>query len=306
MNIGITGSTGLLGRAMASAAAAAGHTVIAYTRQNPPRTPILGSHTCLVSTAEIPLPPTRLDALIHLSGENLLGLWTPAKRRRLWSSRVQFTQRLVENLAQWPAELRPKVLLCASGAAYYGSQADASLTETSPAGEGFLAELCAAWEGAARQAEALGIRVIPLRTGMVISPQGGAYPLMRLAFKLGLGGRLGSGQQWVPWIHHQDYTTLALWAAQQPGLSGPLNFCAPAPLTNAELTRTLAQHLRRPAFMHAPAWLLRLLLPGLATEMLLCSQRILPQRALDAGFQFRYPSWHAAITGIDNTASAAL
>ncbi|MCA1962818.1 MAG: TIGR01777 family oxidoreductase, partial [Prosthecobacter sp.] len=293
MKIGITGVSGLIGQKVGQLALAAGHEVIGYSRRAL-SAPHVATRFCQ-STAHDVLPETPLDALVHLAGESLLGVWTAAKQRRIWESRVQLTQALVARLATWPPQNRPRVLLCASGIGFYGDRGDEVLGEHSRAGSGFLADLCQAWEAAARQAEALGIRVVLLRTGVVLATEGGAYPLMRLAFRFGLGGRLGSGRQWVSWIHAQDEATLILWAAETESVSGPLNLCAPEPVTNADFTRALAHRLHRPAMLHAPAFALRLLAGGMAREMLLASQRAQPQVAQAQGYRFAYPSLSEAL-----------
>ena len=249
------------------------------------------------------LPETRLDALVHLAGESLMGLWTKTKRERIWKSRVDFTQGLVKHLSTWKAENRPRVLVCASGAGFYGDRGDDMLDESSPSGAGFLAELCVEWEKAAKEAESLGIRVVMLRTGMVLGPDGGAFPLLKRVFGLGLGGRLGSGRQWMPWIHVEDAASLILRAVEHDGIRGPINLTAPQAVTNAEFTQTLAQALHRPAFFHAPAFAMRLLLRGMADEMLLGSQRVNPRVATDSGYTFAHPNLQGALQVLLNQES---
>ncbi len=291
MRIGITGATGFIGRHLAAYATGQGHEVIAYSRRP-------GSGLTQPKQAPHALPETPLDALVHLSGESLMGLWTAEKRDRIWKSRVDFTESLVAHLGTWKAENRPKVLVCASGAGFYGNSGADAVDETSPRGEGFLADVCAGWEAAAHRAEALGMRVITSRTGMVLGRDGGAFPLLRRVFACGLGGRLGSGQQWMPWIHIDDAVQLLLLAITTETVSGPLNLCAPEAVTNAEFTQKLAAGLHRPAFFHAPAFALKLLLRGMADEMFLGGQRVVPRVATRMGCPFLHPTLSGALASL--------
>jgi uncharacterized protein (TIGR01777 family) len=295
MRIGITGATGFIGSHFALLAHSRGHQIVAYTRGK--TTPPVADQ-CLRQPKKAPhaLPETQLDALVHLSGESLMGLWTPEKRDRIWKSRVDFTEELVAHLDTWRPENRPKVLVCASGAGFYGNTGPIAVDETSPRGEGFLADVCAGWEKAAHRAEALGMRVITLRTGMVLGRDGGASPLLRRVFGLGLGGRLGSGQQWMSWIHLNDAVEIILKAVETSTASGPVNLCAPGAVTNEEFTRILAAALKRPAFFHVPAFALRLLLRGMAEEMLLSGQRVIPRVATEMGYAFEHPDLSSAIS----------
>lgn len=298
MRIGITGATGFIGEHFALFACAPGE-VIAYTRGSHPW-PVGNAHEILRQPVDAPhaLPETRLDALVHLAGESLMGLWTPEKKARIRRSRVDFTEGLVTHLGTWKKENLPKVLVCASGAGFYGDCGEAHLDEDSPQGTGFLAEICGGWESAARRAEELGVRVVTLRTGMVLGKDGGAFPLLRRVFGLGLGGRLGSGAQWMPWIHVHDAARMIRLAVDNDSIRGPLNLCAPGAVTNAEFTRALAASLKRPAFFHAPAFALRLFLRGMAEEMLLGSQRAAPKKALEAGYAFEFPKLEEALASL--------
>lgn len=296
MRIGITGATGFIGSHLASLAQEQGHAVIAYSRGKRP--PMKGEGMQLPKKAPYALPETRLDALVHLSGESLMGLWTQEKRDRIWKSRVDFTEALVAHLGTWKEENRPKVLVCASGAGFYGNSGADAVDENAPRGEGFLADVCAGWEKAAQRAEALGMRVITLRTSMVLGQDGGAFPLLRRVFSWGLGGRLGSGQQWMSWIHIEDATQIMLKAITTESVRGPVNLCAPVAVTNAEFTHQLAAALHRPAFFHAPAFALRLLLRGMADEMLLSGQRAIPRVAVEMGYGFKYPDISSAFKAL--------
>ena len=284
----------MIGQAVGTLALGSGHEVIGYSRRPMDQVPHLTRS--VVSSSETPLPETKLDALIHLAGESLLGLWTKAKLERIWKSRVDLTKQIVAQLRSWKPENRPRVLLCASGVGYYGNRGDEVLEENAPAGEGYLAGLCREWELAAKQASALGTRVVLLRTGVVLGPNGGAFPLMRRIFACGVGGRMGSGRQWMPWIHEQDEATLILWALENESVVGPVNLCSPHPVTNADFTRQLAKHLHRPAFLHTPAFLMRLMPRRMADEILLTSQRAFPRVATDLGYRFAYPTLDDALT----------
>jgi len=298
MRIGITGATGFIGGQLALRAQGRGHQVVAYSRRQ--GSYVRSSQETLYQPNQAPhaLPEAQLDVLVHLSGESLMGLWTQSKRERIWKSRVDFTKALVTHLGTWKAENRPKVLVCASGAGFYGNCGDAPVDESAPRGSGFLAEVCAGWEKAARGAEALGLRVVNLRTGMVLGAEGGAFPLLRKVFSLGLGGRLGSGKQWMPWIHIDDVAALILQAVDATEVRGPVNLCAPEAVTNAAFTRALAATLRRPAFFHAPAFALRLLLRGMAEEMLLSGQRVIPRVAQEMGYDFEHPTLAGALKAL--------
>ncbi|MDZ4403092.1 TIGR01777 family oxidoreductase [Prosthecobacter sp.] len=298
MRIGITGATGFIGGHLALLAQGSGHEVIAYSRRAGSFVPI--SQETLYQPKKEPhaLPETRLDALVHLSGESLMGLWTHEKRDRIWKSRVDFTEALVAHLGTWQVENRPKMLVCASGAGFYGNSHDKPVDESSPRGGGFLADVCAGWEKAALRAEALGMRVVLLRTGMVLGRDGGAFPLLKRVFGFGLGGRLGSGTQWMSWIHVEDAVQIILKAIETETVRGPVNLCAPDEVTNAEFTQQLAAALKRPALFHAPAFALRLLLRGMADEMLLGGQRVIPRVATEMGYGFVHPTLSSAFKAL--------
>jgi len=297
MKIGITGASGMIGQGLSALALASDHEIIGYSRRPSSQVPLVSRS--MVSSATQMLPETKLDALVHLAGESLLGLWTATKRERIWKSRVELTKRVISELRTWQPANRPSVLLCASGIGYYGNRGDEVLEENSHAGSGFLADLCREWEAAAREASSLGIRVVLLRTGVVLGEHGGAFPLMKLAFRFGLGGRFGSGKQWMSWLHEQDQARLILWAIENESVVGPMNLCAPHPVTNADYTRQLAAQLKRPAFLHVPAFALRLVARGLADEMLLGSQRAFPRVAKDLGYKFTHPNLSDAFSALD-------
>lgn len=298
MRIGITGATGLIGKAFVKLAAVSGHEVVAYSRA---ATPVPHAHSSiqLPGKASHQLPETRLDALVHLAGESLMGLWTQKKRNRIWNSRVELTTSLMDHLSQtWEPANRPAVILSASGIGYYGSRGDTELNEQSERGEGFLAELCEKWEAAANQAQSWGARVVNLRTSMVLAQEKGAYPLMNQIFRYGLGGHFGTGRQWMSWVHLEDEIMMILWALENTTVQGPLNLCAPNPELNCNFTQKLAQSLKRPARLHVPALAMRLLMGKMAREMLLCSQRAIPSKATEMGYRFAYPKLEDALTSL--------
>lgn len=272
MKIALTGASGFLGRTLAPRLIAAGHSVEPVN---------------LRASAGLPT----VDAVVHLAGEPVAQRWTPQAKRRILDSRVQLTRELVESMARLSP--RPATFISASAIGIYGSQGDRILGEDSPPGSGFLSDVCVVWERTAGVANALGIRVVNLRTGVVLG-NGGALARMLPAFRWGAGGRLGSGRQWMSWIHIHDWAALIEFALREKRLHGPLNATAPNPVTNAEFTRTLASILHRPAFAAVPAFALKLLFGEMA-GVLLSSQRVLPKAAQAAGFQFLYPDLGPAL-----------
>ncbi len=277
MTITLTGASGFIGRALAARLGAAGNTVQSFSLRH----------------ASQPLRVS--DAVVHLAGEPIAQRWTADARRRIRESRIDATRRLIADLSILPS--LPRVFVCSSAVGYYGSRGDEILTESSPPGTGFLADLCVEWEREADAARALGMRVVKLRTTMVLGMGGGALAGMLPAFRLGVGGRLGSGRQWVSWIHLDDLLDLIEFALAEPGVSGPLNASAPNPVTNRDFTDALARALHRPAFLPAPAFALRTAFGAMAS-VLLSSQRAVPRAALDAGFEFRHPEIGPALQGL--------
>jgi len=286
MRIGITGVTGFIGSAVAKAARERGHVIVAYTRQKELFLPWAKEVRPFDPEAPGVLDPSGLDALIHLAGESVMGRWTAAKKARIRNSRVEITRRIVEGLRT--CQLPPPVFLCVSATGAYGTRGDEVLTEDSSRGTGFLAEVCAEWEAAACRALALGMRVVLLRTGMVLGTEGGAWPRLKRIFSIRMGSRLGSGKQWTPWIHVDDVVRMILQAMEQDTYQGPVNLAAPNPVTNTELTLTIADLLGKSRLPPAPALALRLLL-GEMSSLLLSSQRVQPQLALANGYEFKYP-----------------
>jgi uncharacterized protein (TIGR01777 family) len=306
MKVVVTGATGFIGRALCPALLAAGHSITALSRDETrarqllgPRVACLswgGSHTAWKSAV------AEADALIHLAGESVAGKrWTPEFKAKLRDSRVEPTRALVA--AMRPAESSPQTLLSASAVGYYGDRGEETLTEASRPGDDFLAQTCVAWEAEALRAEEKGARVVLLRTGIALG-EGGALeklihplPIPISPWNLGLGGPLGSGRQWFPWIHLDDVVGLYLWALTEPEVRGALNTTAPNPVTMAALARAIGRVLRRPALVPVPAFALRLLL-GEFAESLLASQRVVPAVAERLGYAFRYTAVETALRAL--------
>ena len=280
MNIAITGASGLIGTRLRQRLTEAGHTATPIPRAT--------SDTAL---AEI---LASADAVIHLAGEPVAQRWNDAAKKRIHDSRVEGTRHLVKALST--QSMRPRVLVCASAVGYYGSRGDQILTEASPPGTDFLARVVVDWEEAAQSAESLGLRVVRLRLGMVLG-NGGALAKLLPPFRFGVGGRLGSGHQWMAWIHLEDAVNLILFAVNYAAIRGAVNATAPHPVTNEEFTDRLAQALHRPAILPVPAFALKLALGEMA-EMVLASQRVLPTVAKSAGFRFQYPELHPALENL--------
>ena len=237
-----------------------------------------------------------VEAVFHLAGESVAeGRWTAAQKARIRDSRVVGTRNLVQGIAQ--VSDRPRVLVSASAVGYYGDRGEEELTESASPGRDFLADVCVAWEKEALAAEKLGVRVVTERTGIVLGAGSGALAKMLTPFKLGAGGPLGNGRQWMPWVHVSDLARLYLHAAEHESIRGPMNAVAPHPVRNSEFTKALGRQLRRPAFMPAPYLGLRLLF-GEFAQVLFASQRVVPQVALDTGFTFQYPDIAAALKEI--------
>lgn len=289
MILGITGASGFIGMRVIDIALGRGHEVIAFTRS--PERAIPG---CEMRKFSLDAAPdlSGCDAVIHLAGESVVGLWTTAKKRRIVESRVQGTRRVVEAIAKMHTP--PEVLVCGSAVGIYPDSGDTELTEESAAGSGFLAETVRAWEGEATMAAST--RVVLLRTGLVLGNGGGALGAMAPIFRLGLGGQVADGRQWMPWIHLEDEARLILFAVENLDIRGPLNATAPWPARNADFTRTLAAAVRRPAFFRVPAFALKML--GEFSHELLDSKRVLPAAATEHGFGFQFPELEPALKNL--------
>ena len=293
LRVAVTGATGLVGAALVSALREAGHRVDRLTR----RAPAPGSTDVQWDPARGRLDPRALegvDAVVHLAGEPIAALrWTPAVKARIRESRVDGTRLLAETLARLPRP--PRVLVSTSAVGYYGDRGDAALTEESPPGAGFLADVCRAWEAAADPARAAGIRVVHPRVGVVLAGQGGALPRIALPFRLGAGGVIGSGRQYWSWIELGDLVRVLELCLALDALAGPVNAVAPAPATNRELTHVMGRVLGRPTLVPLPAIAVRLLLGEMGQALLLDSARVLPRRLERAGFRFRHPELEGAL-----------
>lgn len=296
MKITISGASGLIGRRLMKSLAADGHSLNVLSRHAGTNMP--GGVRLSVWDPPKGEPPAEglrdSDAVIHLAGEPVAQRWTADVKQRIRDSRVTGTRNLVQALAKLPR--RPATLVCASAVGYYGSRGDETLVESSAPGTGFLAEICTAWEKEAMAAEALGMRVVRVRTGLVLDARGGALQRMLPPFRMGVGGKLGDGKQWVPWIHIQDLVGLIQFALDRP-VKGPVNGVAPYPVVNADFTKALASAVKRPAIFPVPGFALRLLF-GEMSEVLLASQRVLPKEAEAAGFPFRYAQLAPALADL--------
>jgi len=237
-----------------------------------------------------------VDAIVNLAGENIAaGRWTAKRKHRILESRLNAGRALVQAVES--ATHKPRVIIQASGIGYYGPCGNEEITEEIPAGKDFLAQVAVEWEASTARVEALGVRRAIARTGVVLSIKGGALPRMLLPFRLFLGGRLGSGQQWLPWIHMADEVGAIRFLIDNDAASGPFNLTAPNPLTNADFSRIAGRHLRRPAFIPIPAFVLRLLFGEMAT-LLLYGQRAVPQRLLQLGFTFQFTEADSALQDV--------
>ncbi|MGA8142729.1 MAG: TIGR01777 family oxidoreductase [Candidatus Acidiferrales bacterium] len=297
MKILISGSSGLVGSAASAALQSDGHNVGHLVRPGGASRPGEIRWDPMQATVDVPAMEGT-DVVIHLSGAGIAdGRWTSERKKLLRSSRIDTTRVLVDSLSR--LKQKPRTLLVASAIGYYGDCGDEVLTESSANGTDFLALLCRDWEAEARRAAALGIRTVMLRFGVVLSGKGGALPRMLTPFKLGLGGRLGSGRQWMSWIGIEDVIGIIRYAIANEQVSGPVNVVAPNPVRNQEFTRLLAGMLHRPAIFPAPEFILRLAMGEMADAVLLASDRVQPERILAAGYGFRFqilePALRAAV-----------
>jgi hypothetical protein len=300
MKMIVAGGTGFLGRTLANRLVAEGHEVVVLTRGSARAGGVARAR--LVTwmpdggagswAAEI----DGADAVINLAGESIAGRrWSSAQKQRILDSRLGATRSLVEGIRR--ASAPPPVLVSASAVGYYGPHGDEIVTEATPAGTDFLAGVCVRWEAEASLVGAL-TRLVCLRTGLVLDKTGGALPQMLLPFKFGVGGPVGSGRQYLPWIHYDDWLALVIWIIETPSASGALNATAPVPVSNADFARAVGRALSRPALLPTPAFALRLLLGEMADTLILSGQRALPAKAEHLGFPFRYPRIDDAMRAI--------
>ncbi len=283
----VTGGTGFIGRRLVAALVAAGHDVTVLTRWPRKATELPAPLTVITSLDQL-ADNARIDAIVNLAGEPIAeGLWTPAKRQRILASRLEMTANVMSLIRR--LETPPAVLVNGSAIGWYGLRGAEVVDETADGRDCFSHVICLRWEGAALDAIALGVRVVRLRIGLVLAAEGGLLSRMLTPFELGLGGRFGAGRHWMSWIHRDDLVRLIVHAIATPGLSGPVNGTAPAPVDNAAFTAALARALGRPAILPVPAAPLRLALGAFADELLLGGQRVVPRAALESGFRFLYP-----------------
>jgi len=291
MNIAVSGSRGMVGSALVRFLTTEGHRVVRLVRASAGGDDVLWSPAAGVEKA------SRLEAVgavVHLAGKNLAaGRWTSEFKEDIRHSRVEGTRRLCESLAE--LSRRPKVLVTASAVGYYGSRGDEILNEASAPGRDFLARICQEWEAATEPAVRAGVRVVHLRFGMILSPAGGALKKMLLPFRLGVGGCIGNGGQYVSWVAIDDAVGAIHHAICTEALKGPVNVVSPNQVTNAEFTRTLARVLSRPAILSLPAFGARLAFGELADALLLASQRVNPERLQGSGYRFRFPDLEGAL-----------
>lgn len=291
LKVAVAGASGLVGSHLSDYLTTAGHEVVRLVRDRD------------AGPGEVPWDPAGgalyhgalegVDALVNLAGVNLAGLWTSSRRQAILDSRVQATRTLVEAIARM--DRPPAVLVNTSAVGFYGSRGDETITEETPAGEGFLAGVCRAWEEAAAPVAEAGARLVTPRFGLVVSGSAGAFSAMLPAFKVGAGAKVGDGSQYWSWIALDDLLAVLEWSLHDESLAGAVNAVAPGPLTNAEVTKTMGRVLRRPAVLKAPESLVRRGTLGMGEEMLLASQRAVPARLQELGFPFAFPDFEGAL-----------
>jgi uncharacterized protein len=296
VKIVISGGSGFVGSALTRALRAEGHEIWHLVRPGRP----LAANEIRWDPLFAQVDVSALEgaaAVVHLSGANISkGRWTAARKQLLRSSRIDSTRVLVDLLAK--LRQRPNVFVCASAVGYYGDRGDEPLTESSEPGGSFLALLARDWEAEANRAQQTGIRTVMLRSGVILSRDGGALPQMLLPFKLGIGGKLGSGNQWLSWIALEDAVAVAQMAIGSTALSGPVNVVAPNPVRNADFARIVGHVLHRPAIFPAPKFALRLALGEMADALLLASQRVIPEKLGQAGYAFKYPDLQSTLQSL--------
>ena len=289
MKVTVTGATGNVGRPLVEKLKAQGHEVTSLSRSAGPGV------VQWANPKEEPPPAEAIegqDAVVHLLGERIDQRWSDEVKQELRDSRVLSTRQVVEGLRA--AEQRPSVLVSQSASGYYGNRGDEELTESSSAGDDFLAGLVVEWEAEANKAQDLGVRVVTTRTGVVLSPEGGALEKMLPFFKMGIGGPVAGGDQYVPWVHLDDVTGVILTVLENDAASGPVNVSAPSPATNKELSKTLGRVLKRPAFAPVPAFAVKTLYGEMA-HIVITGQRMLPARLEELGYDFAQPELESAL-----------
>jgi uncharacterized protein (TIGR01777 family) len=292
MRILITGANGLVGTALQKVFREKGHEILLASRSEP------RDETYLQWSVEEgfsePAQLEGIDAVIHLAGESVNGLrWTDDKKKAIRDSRVLGTRNVVDAISK--LKQKPKVFVSSSAIGFYGERGDEEVTESSAAGDTFLADVSKQWEGESRRAEDAGIRTVLLRTGIVLSKEGGALGTMLLPFKMGVGGVIGSGKQWMSWISMDDHVNAINFVIENDNIRGAVNSVSPQPVTNEEFTKTMGDVLYRPTFLPLPEFAVSMLMGEMGDELLLTSTKVLPKRLLDAGFQFEYPDLKVAL-----------
>jgi len=301
MRIGVTGGTGLIGSALCRRLVQAGNELVLFGRNRARAEAVAPTARFVKWELETQVEEASVlsgfDAFVHLAGEPIAGgRWTAERKQLIWQSRVVGTRNLIEGFQKCGEA--PGVLISSSAVGFYGSRGDEELDEDSQPGRGFLPEVAVRWEEEARKGAELGSRLVLLRTGIVLSRDGGALSKMLLPFRLGLGGRLGRGKQFMSWIHLNDEVELIHLAIREQHLEGPLNATAPTPVRNQDFVRLLGQTLGRPVLLPVPGFLLRMTLGEMADALLLEGQRVLPRKATDAGFKFRFPQLADALSDL--------
>ncbi len=292
MRIGVTGSTGLIGSALVGHFEDRGHQVHRFIR--PGTEADAPDVTWDPTTGALSGPVEGIDAVVHLAGESIAGgRWTPARKTAIATSRIQGTRKLSESLAK--LDKRPHTLVAASAIGYYGNRGDDRLTESSGPGDTFLSTVAKSWEEAASPAVDASIRVVNLRIGMVISADGGALAEMLTPFRLGVGGPLGSGDQWMSWIALEDLVGVVSYVLDDRTISGPVNAVAPNPVTNRTFARTLGRVIHRPAILPLPSFAIEVLFGEMGRELLLASTRVIPEKLARAGYEYRHPHVEGAL-----------
>ncbi len=301
MRLGITGATGLIGSALCNALDPNHYQIVVLSRTPEKARLQFPSAQCIGWDATTPLTPEPalegLDAMVHLAGESIAsGRWNSRRKETIRESRVAGTRNLVNLLGQLKDP--PEVLVSGSAIGFYGPRGDEPLGEDEPPAEDFLGQVCRHWENEARRATESGIRVVLMRTGLVLSNRGGALPQMLPPFKMFVGGPLASGRQWMSWIHIRDQIGAIQHVLSNREIKGPVNFTAPGPVTNQEFSKTLAGVLKRPAMFRVPGFVLRLLLAEMAEALLLSGQRVLPRTLQQSGYGFHFPELRVAFEGL--------
>jgi uncharacterized protein (TIGR01777 family) len=292
MKVLITGATGLIGSALQKSLRDDGHELLLASRSSPKDESWV--QWDYDNGFAAPHQLEGIDAIVHLAGESVSGLrWSEEKKRLIRDSRVLGTRDVVDTVSNLTT--RPRVLVCASAIGFYGDRGDDELVETSPPGKTFLAEVCREWESEARRAEDSGIRTVILRTGIVLSKDGGALGTMLMPFKLGLGGVVGSGKQWMSWISLDDHVSVIKYALENENIRGAVNSASPEPVTNQEFTTVLGEVLYRPTFIPVPEFAVHLAFGEMGDALLLDSTRVIPKRLSEAGFHFKYPELKKAL-----------